>query len=207
LSEEKEDNLRLVIDTIPTMVWSVLPSGAIDFVNQRWLEYMGLSLEGALADATGIVHPEDLPRVMEKWLTDMAVGKQCEDEMRLRCADGEYRCFLVRTVPLRNERGNIVKWYGSSTDIEDRKRAEDAILQEKNFTKAALDSMPGLFYLIDDKGRFLRWNKNFEMVSGYSSEEVSRLAATDVFSQSDKGIITAGRLAGHRRRTCPAAEA
>jgi diguanylate cyclase (GGDEF)-like protein/PAS domain S-box-containing protein len=190
LSEEKEDNLRLVIDTIPTMAWSLLPDGAVDFVNQRWLEYAGLSLEEALADTTGIVNPEDLPKVMEKWLTDRAVGEQCEDEMRLRRADGEYRWFLVRTVPLRNEQGNIVKWYGTSTDIEDRKRAEDAILREKNFTKAALDSMPGLFYLIDDQGRFLRWNKNFEMVSGYSSDEVSRLVPADVFSQADKGIVT-----------------
>jgi PAS domain S-box-containing protein len=85
------------------MAWSVLPDGAIDFVNQPWLEYSGLSLEEALADATRTVYPEDLPRVMEKWRTDMALGKQCEDEMRLRRADGEYRWFLVRTVPLRNE--------------------------------------------------------------------------------------------------------
>ena len=114
---QSEDRLRLVIDTIPTMAWSLLPDGTVDFVNQRWLEYTGLSLEEALANSTRTVHPEDLPRVMEKWRTDMAVGKPCEDEMRLRRADGEYRWFLVRTVPLRNEQGNIVKWYGTSTDI------------------------------------------------------------------------------------------
>jgi len=114
---QSEDRLRLVIDTIPTMAWSLLPDGTVDFVNQRWLEYTGLSLEEALANSTRTVHPEDLPRVMEKWRTDMAVGKPCEDEMRLRGADGEYRWFLVRTVPLRNEQGNIVKWYGTSTDI------------------------------------------------------------------------------------------
>src|SRR3989454_854101 len=84
---QSEDRLRLVIDTIPTMAWSLLPDGTVDFVNQRWLEYTGLSLEEALANSTRTVHPEDLPRVMEKWRTDMAVGKPCEDEMRLRRAD------------------------------------------------------------------------------------------------------------------------
>ena len=122
-----ENRLRLVIGTIPTMAWSLLPDGAVDFVNQRWLEYTGLSLEEALADANRIVHPEDLPSVMEKWRRDMAVGEQCEYEIRLRRADGEYRWFLVRTAPLRDEQGNIVKWYGTSTDITERKNSENAL--------------------------------------------------------------------------------
>ena len=127
LSRQKEDLLGLVIDTIPTMAWSVLPDGAVDFVNQRWLEYTGLSFEKALAGANNIVHPEDLPSVIERWLVDKAAGNPSEYEMRLRRADGEYRWFLVRTVPLRDRQGNIVKWYGTSTDIEDRKRAEMAL--------------------------------------------------------------------------------
>src|SRR5438445_9490344 len=127
LSRQEEDHLRLVINTIPTMAWSLVSDGGVDFVNQRWLEYTGVSLEEALEEANRIVHPQDLPRVMEKWIVDMAAGEPSEDEMRLRCADGEYRWFLVRTVPLRDKQGNIVKWYGTSTDIEDRKRAEDAL--------------------------------------------------------------------------------
>src|SRR5260221_6515666 len=109
------------------MAWSVLPDGAVDYVNQRWLEYTGLSLEKALEEVNHTVHPEDLPEVMEKWLVDMAAGEPCDYEMRLRRADGEYRWFLVRTVPLRDEQGNIVKWYGTSTDIDDRKTAADAL--------------------------------------------------------------------------------
>jgi PAS domain S-box-containing protein len=126
-SRQKEEHLRLVIDTIPTMAWSVRPDGAVDFVNQRSLDYTGLSLEEALADSNGIVHPEDRPKVMEKWLSNMAAGEHFEDEMRLLRADGEYRWFLVRTVPLRNEKGNIVKWYGTSTDVNDLKHAENAL--------------------------------------------------------------------------------
>src|SRR5258706_974765 len=131
LSRQKEEHLRLVIDTIPTMAWSILPEGAVDFVNQRWLEYTGLSFEKALEEANHTVHPEDLPSVMDKWLVDMPAGKPSEYEMRLRRADGEYRWFLVRTVPLRDEQGNIVKWYGTSTDIEDRKRAQDALCERE----------------------------------------------------------------------------
>ena len=127
LSRQKDDHLRLVIDTIPTMAWSVLPDGTVDFVNQRWLEYTGLSSENALEETNRTVHPEDLPRVMDKWSVDMAAGEPYEGEMRLRRADGEYRWFLNRTVPLRDEQGKIVKWYGTAADIEDRKRAEAAL--------------------------------------------------------------------------------
>jgi PAS domain S-box-containing protein len=125
--QQKEDHLRLVIDTIPTMAWSLLPDGAVDFVNQRWMEYTGLTLPEAIAAQAGIVHPQDLPGALEKWLPDMAAGKPHEDEMRLRGADGEYRWFLIRTVPLRNKEGSIVKWYGTSTDITDRKHAENGL--------------------------------------------------------------------------------
>jgi len=110
------------------MAWSVRPDGAVDFVNQRWLEYTGLSLEEALADSMRTVHPEDLPRVTEKWRADMAVGDQCEDEMRL--APRRRGISLVpgpHRARLRNEQGNIVKWYGTSTDITSAKSAENAL--------------------------------------------------------------------------------
>ena len=124
---QSENQLRLVIDTIPAMAWIVLPDGTLDFINQRWLEYTGLSLEEAIEQPTGTIHPEDVPRVMEKWSRVKAAGEPYEDEMRLRRADEVYRWFLVRTVPLLDEKGNILKWYGTSTDIEDRKRAEEAL--------------------------------------------------------------------------------
>src|SRR2546423_8300249 len=129
---QSEDSLRLIIDTIPTMAWTVQPDGAVDCVNQRWLDYTGLSLEEEIEEPTRAVHPEDLPSVMEKWLADMAAGKPSEDEMRLRRADGEYRWFLVRTAPLRDEQGNIVKWYGVSIDIQERKQAEEQLRQSES---------------------------------------------------------------------------
>jgi PAS domain S-box-containing protein len=137
-----ENRIRLVIDTIPTMAWTLRPDGVLDFINQRWLDYAGLSLQDAIEEPMGTVHPEDLPRVMEKWPKDMAAGEPYEDEMRLRRADGEYRWFLCRTVPLRDEQGNIVKWYGTSTDIEDRKRAEEAVRDSQQLVRLVLETLP-----------------------------------------------------------------
>ncbi len=123
--QKSEDRLRLAIDTIPALVWSARPDGSIDFVNQRWEEYTGLSLEEGLGWKWGeTVHPDDIERFVREWRTTVASGEPMRTEVRVRGADGEYRWFLVRNVPLRDESGNIVKWYGSSTDIEDRKRAE-----------------------------------------------------------------------------------
>jgi PAS domain S-box-containing protein len=125
--KQADDRMRLIIDTIPTMVWSLRPDGVLDFVNQRWLDYTGLFFEEGIKDSMRVVHPDDSSRVMEKWLIDIGGGKPSEDEMRLRRSDGEYRWFLIRTVPLFDEQGNIVKWYGISTDIEDRKFAEEKL--------------------------------------------------------------------------------
>ncbi len=116
-----EDRIRVIIDTIPIMAWSLRPDGIVDFLNQRWLDYTGLSLEQYVKEPTGPIHPDDIPRVIEKWQAQMAAGEPSEDELRLRRADGEYRWFLIRTVPLFDEQGNIVKWYGTSTDIEELK--------------------------------------------------------------------------------------
>ncbi len=131
---QSERELRLSIDTIPAMAWIILPDGTLDFINQRWREYTGLSLQEALKNSNATVYPEDLPKVLEHWEKDMAAGRPFEDEMRLRRADGEFRWFLVRTAPLFDEHGKIVRWYGTSTDIEDLKRAEEALLE----TQAAL---------------------------------------------------------------------
>ena len=141
---KSEDRLRLVIDTIPAMAWSVLPDGAVDFLNQRWLDYAGVSLEKYLEAPMSVIHPDDTPRVLQKWRAAMAAGEPYEDEMRLRRADGQYRWFLVRTVPLRDEQGSIVKWYGTSTDIEERKQAEDTLRRNQAFFAAEAQRIGGL---------------------------------------------------------------
>ena len=128
--EVLKDQLRLAIDTIPALVWSALPDGSRDFLSRQWLEYTGLSLEKGLGWGwTAAIHSEDRARCVDEWRAALATGTPLESETRLRRFDGEYRWFLLRAVPLRDELGNLVKWYGTTTDIEDRKQAEEAVRQ------------------------------------------------------------------------------
>ncbi|WP_051978691.1 ATP-binding protein [Edaphobacter aggregans] len=123
----QERKLRDVIETMPSFAWTALPDGSVDFVNRNWQEYTGLSTEKSVGSGwEAAVHPEDLESHREKRRGAMAAGRErFENEVRFRsAADGEYRWFLVRAVPLRDAKGTIIRWYGNSTDIEDRKRAE-----------------------------------------------------------------------------------
>jgi PAS domain S-box-containing protein len=127
--KKSEDRLRVLIETIPALAWTSLADGSNDFSNQRLLEYMGISLEQMQgAGWTTPFHPEDIGEHLDKWRSALATGEPFENEARVRrAADGEYRWFLIRGLPLRDERGKIVKWYGTMTDIEDWKRAEEAL--------------------------------------------------------------------------------
>src|SRR6267143_577164 len=123
-----EDPLQVVIDTTPALIHTALPDGSLDFFNRRWLEYVGLSLEEIQGwKWTASIHPEDVEQFVEKWRASVESGEPFEAESRVRRSDGEYRWFLHRKVPLRDEVGTIVKWYGSSIEIEDRMRAEDRL--------------------------------------------------------------------------------
>jgi PAS domain S-box-containing protein len=131
--KEAEDRLRLVIDTTPAMLYSARPDGYIDFFTKRWLDYVGLPLDEVCGWRwTDSIHPEDAEDFVGKWRSSLATGEPFEAEGRVLRADGEYRRQLHRIVPLRDKAGNIVKWYGSSIDIEDRKRAEEALQEAQN---------------------------------------------------------------------------
>jgi formate hydrogenlyase transcriptional activator len=133
-----EHELNLIINTIPALAWSARPDGSADFFNRHYLEFVGLSVEQMKNWSwTVAVHPDDLNRLAGSWQSIMSSGKQGETEARLRRFDGEYRWFLFRTNPLRDESGNIVKWFGINTDIEDRKRAEDAQRRNEGYLTEA----------------------------------------------------------------------
>ncbi len=120
-----ERTLSLIINTIPMLAWSTEPDGFCDFFNQRWLDYAGVSAEEARGWAWGaVIHPDDATGLVDYWRACLASGRAVDTEARMRRFDGEYRWFLFRANPLRDESGNIVRWYGTNVDIEDRKRAE-----------------------------------------------------------------------------------
>ncbi|WP_024519160.1 PAS domain-containing sensor histidine kinase [Bradyrhizobium sp. Tv2a-2] len=123
-----ERNLYLIISTIPGLVWSARPDGSADFFNQHYLDYVGFSSEQAQDWGwTAAVHPEDLDGLASAWQAFMATRQAGEKEARLRRFDGSYRWFLFRANPLRDDSGNVIKWFGINTDIEDRKRAEEEL--------------------------------------------------------------------------------
>src|SRR5437588_10863526 len=119
--KEQHEQPPIMIDSIPTLAWSCRPDGTTEFLNQRWLVYTGLASEEALGWGwKATVHLEDLGKLMETWLGLLASGGPGEEEARLRRFDGAYRWFLFRIVPVRDEHGKVVKWYGTNIDIEDR---------------------------------------------------------------------------------------
>jgi len=124
--QRSEDQLRLVINTVPAMIWSASPGGDVDFLSERWKESTGRPIEEGMGWSwEAIVHPDDLAGFTAKWRNALASGQPLKTEARVRMANGEYRWWLISNVPLRDSRGAIVKWYGSSTDVQDRKNAEE----------------------------------------------------------------------------------
>jgi PAS domain S-box-containing protein len=126
LLQHESRHLRDVINTIPAYAWSAGQDGAIDFINERWLEFSGFTEEEAVGWGwEAAIHPEDRDRFLAAWRAAVASGKPMEAEARVRRTDGQYRWLLIRNVPSRDKHGKVVKWYGTSTDIEDLKRAEE----------------------------------------------------------------------------------
>jgi PAS domain S-box-containing protein len=131
-------NIQLLVDSIPAMIHTARPDGYLDYFNKRWLEYLGVSLDKMAGwNWTGVIHPEDVDGIVAKWRACLATGEIFEYETRVRTANGEYRWMFHRKVPLRDANGNIVKWYGSSMDIDERKRAEEAVRRSEAYLAEA----------------------------------------------------------------------
>src|SRR5713101_940898 len=125
-------NIQLLVDSIPALIHTASPDGYLDYFNKPWLEYFGVTLDKVAGwNWTAFIHPEDVEGIVAKWRACIATGETFEYETRVRRANGEYRWMFHRKVPLRDANGNIVKWYGSSLDIEDRKRTEALLSAEK----------------------------------------------------------------------------
>ncbi len=178
-----EEHLRLVIDTTPAMIHSARPDGYLDFFNERWLEYLGVSLDDLLGWRwTSVIHSDDLARLVDRWQTALATGKPFEAEARLRRADGEYRLTLHRKVPLRDETGTIVKWYGSVIDIEDRKRAEDELQRQKEVFQKIFEHIPVMIAFFDANGQIGMVNPEWERTLGWTLKEI-RERNLDIFAE------------------------
>jgi PAS domain S-box-containing protein len=159
---------------MPAMAWTTLADGANIFQSKGWTEYTGLSVEESQGQGwQTATHPEDLKQHLEKWRASQASGHPFEDEVRVRRAsDWEYRWFLARAVPLRDERGHILKWYGILTDIEDRKRAEQALREGDAKIRRLVDANIIGVWVGDLEGQIMEANDAFLHMVGYEREDL-----------------------------------
>jgi formate hydrogenlyase transcriptional activator len=143
----REQDLRKIIDKIPAFIFSALPDGSFEFASQSWFDYSGLSPEEIYGwDWATVVHPEDRDRAVEIWRESLATGEPRESEHRVRRANGDYRWFLARNSALRDEEGNIVKWYVVLVDIENQKRAEEQLRNSERNLRTTIETIPAYVF-------------------------------------------------------------
>jgi PAS domain S-box-containing protein len=182
--KKSEDRLRLVIDTIPTLVWRAGTEGVPDFLNQPSLDYTGISLDNAAVGWPRAFHPDDKKMMLQKWQRIRESGKPGELEARLRDQNGEYRWFLFRAEPLRDEAGNIVKWYGSATDIEDRKRAEVALRESEQRFRDYAETASDWFWETGPDHRVTRISEHVSDI-GFVPSGLAGLSRWDIAADTE----------------------
>ncbi|ERT09390.1 sensory box protein [Lyngbya aestuarii BL J] len=168
---------RTLSDAVPDFIWSCDSNGQTDFVNSRWIEYTGLTLEELNTNGSQqINHPDDYPHLQQAWEEAKQQGEFFEAEFRYRRHDGVYRWFMGRAVPLKDEVGNVIKWIGTTTDIHERKQAEaerEQLLQqletERSRMNAILQQMPAGVLIADEATqKLVLANQQVEQILGYS---------------------------------------
>src|SRR5246500_1155271 len=165
--------LQALIDTVPSFLWTSFPDGSKEFLNRRWYEYTGLTPEqGKGWGWKVVVHPDDLDRLIREWLALLNDPKPGELETRIRRYDGEYRWFLIRVLPEFDAEGNVVRWLGSDTDIEDRKRAETKLLEDEREFRRITDAIPQTIVVLDPSGDPLYANQAVLEYTGLTMQEV-----------------------------------
>ena len=169
------------MDTIPGLVWSAFPDGDVEFCNQGWLDYIGLSSDKVRGwEFAEAIHPQDKSDFREKWRAALREGASFEAEARMRRADGSYRWFLIRAVPLRDASGAILRWYGTNADIEDLKRAQEDVLKQTSRLEELFEQTPEAVAVLSADGRVLRINKEFTRIFGYEPDEVLERPINDL---------------------------
>jgi PAS domain S-box-containing protein len=179
---ESEHRLRLLAEAMPQIVWTAAPDGRITFINHRWTEYTGLSLAETndLDRVTAVIHPDDTGPVFRRWADALATGTVHEVQWRFRNqADGSYRWFLTRAVPIKDASGGVLEWFGTATDIDDQKRAEQLVARERELLQAIIDRIPVMITVYEPDSRVLRLNPEFERVTGWTAAEARGASLMD----------------------------
>ena len=167
-------DVRLIVDRIPAFTWSAHADGFVEFVNQRWREYAGLSPEESQGWGWQVaIHPEDLPSLMERWRELLRSGEPGDIEARMRRHDGVFRWFLIRFEPFRDETGKIAMWYGVSTDIETLKQTEEKLREDERELRRITDAIPQTIVVLDPSGAPMYANQATLDYTGLTAEDVT----------------------------------
>src|ERR1700676_5240739 len=168
-------DIRRVLDTIPTLAWSAPSDGPAYFFNRRWLDFTGLSVEQARDWGwTVALHPDDLKGLVDYWRSGLASRQPGESEGRLPRFDGVYRWFLFRATPSFDNDGAVVRWFGTNTDIEDRKHAEEALRSSEQSLRLIFDSIPGFISTHSAAGEIEVINRQSLEYFGKTAEELKK---------------------------------
>ena len=168
-----ESSLRRIIDTIPALAWCARPDGSMEFLNKQWHDYTGLSpAETADWGYQVAFHPEDRKNGIERCGKLFSGNGPAESEVRLRRYDGIYRWFLIRVEPLRGETGRIIRWYGTSTDIEALKQTEERLREEEHELRRITDAIPQTIVVLDPAGAPLHANQATLDYTGLALQDV-----------------------------------
>lgn len=182
------DQLVQVLDGLPALVWNMSSHGTADFFNDRFLNYTGLSAQQSRGPGwLNAVHPED--RACEEWSTVFATGKPFEREMRIRSAGGEYRWFFVRLVPIFGEQNKILRWCASAGDVQERRRALEALRDSEEQWRAVFEHNPTMYFMLDAAGSVLSVNPYGACQLGYDVSDLTGRPVQEVFHETDWPIV------------------
>ena len=181
-----ELDLELTVDSAPALIHTGRPDGYLDFFNRTWLTYVGRSQEDLQGWTwTSAIHPDDLEDMLRAWRAALATGEPLLHEARVRRADGAFRWMLHHKIALRDEHGNIAKWYGSSIDIEDRRRTEDALRASEERFRALVDHAADAFLLRDESGIVVDVNRQTCDSLGYRRDELIGMRLSEIDPDAD----------------------
>lgn len=187
---QSEERYRSLVIATAQVVWRTDAEGIMLDDAASCRKFTGQKLEDVLQGHwLDSVHPLDRASALEIWSHAVANRSMYETEYRVRRADGEWRNMAVRGVPLLDNTGAIREWIGFCQDITKRKQAEELVARQRDFLDALINSLPGIFYLLDNTGLNLRWNKNLETITEYSSAEIAKMHAIDFVPEEEKGML------------------
>jgi len=184
---QDEERFRLLTEVMPQLVWSSRPDGRVDYCNSRWLAYTGLTLaEVQDGGWTKALHPDDHAATMAAWARATQTGEEYQVEQRLRARGGQYHWFLTRALPLRDAAGKVVMWYGTCTDIDARKQAEETVRAGEARWRAILEKSFEAVLLVDGEGVIRYATPSGTAVLGYAPEEVNGRNAFELIHPEDE---------------------